>query len=30
MFVPIVPHTTVINKTIIYNDTVLPLKKNRK
>lgn len=27
MFVPIVPHTTVINKTIIYNDTVLPLKK---
>ena len=29
MFVPIVPfvpHTTVINKTIVYSDTVLPLK----
>lgn len=26
MFVPIVPHTIVINKTIVYSDTVLPLK----
>ncbi len=26
MFVPIVPHTTVVNKTIVYSDTVLPLK----
>lgn len=26
MYVPIVPHTTVINKTIVYSDTVLPLK----
>ena len=26
MFVPIVPHTTVINKNIVYTDTVLPLK----
>lgn len=29
MFIPIVPfvpHTTVINKTIVYSDTVLPLK----
>lgn len=26
MFVPFVPHTTVINKTIVYSDTVLPLK----
>lgn len=24
--VPVVPHTTVINKTIVYSDTVLPLK----
>ncbi|MEE3342733.1 MAG: hypothetical protein VZS44_01425 [Bacilli bacterium] len=24
--VPFVPHTTVINKTIVYNDIVLPLK----
>lgn len=26
MFVPIVPHTTVINKTIVYSDTILSLK----
>lgn len=26
MFVPIVPFTTVINKTIVYSDTILPLK----
>lgn len=29
MFIPIVPfvpHTTVINKTIVYSDTILPLK----
>ncbi len=29
MFVPVVPyvpHTTIINKTIVYSDTVLPLK----
>lgn len=29
MFVPIiptVPHTTVVNKTIVYSDTILPLK----
>ena len=26
MFIPIVPHTTVINKTIVYSDTVLNLK----
>jgi len=29
MFIPVVPHvghTTVINKTIVYSDTVLPLK----
>ncbi len=26
MFVPVVPHTTVVNKTIVYNDTILPLK----
>lgn len=25
MFVPVVPHTTIINKTIIYSDTVLSL-----
>ena len=24
--VPFVPHTTVINKTIVYSDTVLTLK----
>ncbi len=24
--VPVVPHTTVVNKTIVYSDTVLPLK----
>ena len=24
--IPVVPHTTVKNKTIVYNDTVLPLK----
>jgi len=24
--VPFVPHTAVINKTIVYSDTVLPLK----
>lgn len=24
--IPVVPHTTVINKTIVYSDTVLPLK----
>lgn len=27
MFIPIVPHTTVVNKTIVYSDTVLPLKE---
>ena len=26
MFVPVVPNTTVINKTVVYSDTVLPLK----
>ena len=26
MFVPVVPHTTVVNKTIVYSDTVLSLK----
>lgn len=26
MFVPVVPHTRVINKTVVYSDTVLPLK----
>lgn len=25
MFVPVVPHTTVVNKTIVYSDTVLSL-----
>lgn len=25
MFIPIVPHTTVINKTIVYSDTILSL-----
>lgn len=25
MFIPIIPHTTVINKTIVYSDTVLSL-----
>ncbi len=33
MFVPIVPfvpHTTVINKTIVYSDTILPLKDSGK
>ena len=24
--VPIIPNTTVVNKTIVYSDTVLPLK----
>lgn len=28
MFVPIVPKTTIINKTIVYSDTVLSLKDN--
>lgn len=26
MFVPFVPNTTVVNKTIVYSDTILPLK----
>ena len=26
MFIPIVPHTKVTNKTIVYSDTVLNLK----
>ena len=26
MFVPVVPNTRVINKTVVYSDTVLPLK----
>ncbi len=26
MFVPCVPHTTVVNKTIVYSDGILPLK----
>ena len=26
MFVPVTPHTTIINKKIIYSDTILPLK----
>ena len=26
MFIPIIPRTTVINKTIVYSDTVLSLK----
>ena len=26
MFVPVVPHTRVENNTIVYSDTVLPLK----
>ena len=29
MFIPIVPfvpHTTIVNKTIVYSDTILPLK----
>ena len=25
MLVPIVPNSTIINKTIVYSDTVLPL-----
>ena len=24
--VPFVPHRTIVNKTIVYSDTVLPLK----
>jgi len=24
--IPIVPHTKVLNKTIVYSDTVLPIK----
>lgn len=27
MFVPVVPHTTVVNKKILYSDTVLPVKE---
>lgn len=27
MFIPIIPHTTVINKTIVYSDTVLSLNE---
>lgn len=28
MLVPIVPNSTIINKTIVYSDTVLPLKES--
>ena len=28
MFVPILPRTKIINKTIVYSDTVLPLKES--
>jgi len=30
MFIPIIPNTTVVNKTIVYSDTVLSLKEEGK